>query len=76
MKHGRIVWGGLLLVGAIAETYGILFPGNNDTFSEWTRWAFQTDTTIGRYAFLVTWGTFAAWFSWHIIGTPKNRGKK
>lgn len=76
MKHGRIVWGGLLLVGAIAETYGILYPGNNDTLSEFTRWAFQTDSTTGRYIFFAAWGLFSSWFAWHIIGTPKKRGKK
>lgn len=74
MRRGRYVWGGILLLGAVIETYGILHPGNNDTLSEWTRWAFQTDTATGRAIFIGAWGAFAAWFAWHIL--DKNGGKE
>lgn len=74
MPKGRLAWGGLLLVGAALEGYGIANPESNDTLSEFTRWAFATDITAGRVAFAVCWIAFAGWYLVHILG-GRNRDK-
>jgi hypothetical protein len=37
------------------------------TLSDATRAVFGTHTRVGRFAFTVTWGAFAAWFAHHIL---------
>lgn len=71
MKMGRFVWGAILLFGAAVEIDGVLNPDNNDTLSEFTRWAFHVDSTAGAIAFGVLWTAFAAWFLVHILGGRK-----
>lgn len=72
MPRGRLVWGAILAIAGAVEVYGIAAPNADDTLSEFTRWAFATDTTPGRVIFGLGWLGFASWFLVHIL----NDGKK
>lgn len=76
MPKGRIVWGITLLIAGALEAYGIANPGSNDTLSEFTRWAFHVDSGAGQAIFLAVWGSFSAWFAWHILTFMKKKDKK
>jgi hypothetical protein len=73
MKMGRFVWGALLVYGAAIEVEGIVNPDSQDTLSEFTRWAFQVDSTAGAVIFGVLWTAFATWFLVHILGGRKKK---
>lgn len=68
----RIAWGTLLGIGGLFELEALLNPAKSDTFSEFTRWAFHTDTTAGAWVFGVSWASFAGWYLWHIISGRKH----
>ncbi len=57
------MWGGVLAVGLAYEFRG-------SPLSPVVRHVFHTDTRLGRVAFTLAWGTFAAWFAHHILDTP------
>lgn len=67
MSMGRFVWGALLVFGAAIEINGVMNPGGEDTLSEFTRWAFQVDTTPGAVIFGTAWLAFSAWYLVHIL---------
>ena len=69
--RGRLVWGVLVGIGLTVEAWGIFHPGAEDTLSEFTRWAFATDTTAGKWIFGAAWVGFAAWFLPHIVGAAR-----
>jgi hypothetical protein len=71
MTRGRWAIIGALTVPAVVEWFGVRNPGKNYTLSELTRWAFRTDTTIGRFVFLTSVSAAVRWFIPHIIDKPE-----
>lgn len=67
MPTGRKVWLALLLTGGAYELRGVLHPHEEDTLSEFTRWAFRTHTKTGAVAFTAACLAFGAWFLPHIL---------
>jgi hypothetical protein len=50
------------------EGWAIFNKTKGDTFSEHVRAYFHTKGKVGSFAFLILFGTFAAWFAAHIVG--------
>lgn len=67
MSEADLVWGGLVLAGAIFEAYTLANRRPGDTLSETTRRTFRVHTRPGRYAFLVAWAGFSLWYCGHIL---------
>jgi hypothetical protein len=63
-----VVWGSLLVVGAVVEVWALRNARAGDTLSERTRVWFRVRTPFGRAVFAVAWVGFAAWFLVHILG--------
>ena len=63
----RLVPALLLVAGAIWEARALTDKTPGDSWSEQTRIWWRVDTTPGKYAFLVVWGTFTAWYAAHIL---------
>ena len=72
---GRIIWGAILFVAGCMELWGITHSASDDTLSEFTHWAFQVDSVVGQTIFLIVWGSFSAWFAWHILTFMGKKGK-
>jgi len=68
MGIANVVWGGLLLVGAVVEVWALLNRQAGDTLSERVRAWFHTHTRPGRWLFAFAWAAFATWFLVHILG--------
>ena len=69
----RLPWAVLLGVGAILEAIALRHQRKAPrrfkipTFSDTTRWFFQTDTSAGRLAFTAFWVGLGIWFYRHIL---------
>lgn len=68
MEAADVVWGSLLVVGAVVEGLALWNTRPGDTLSERTRSWFRVNTRAGRVMFVVVWVGFAAWFLVHILG--------
>jgi len=60
----------MLTAGTIYETWA-LKADNHGTFSEFTRWAFRTDTAVGRAAFIAAVSIVPAWYRQHILAMSR-----
>lgn len=68
METSDLVWGGLILAGAVFEAYALANRRQGDTLSETTRQAFRTRTSrTGRILFGSTWAAFSGWYLVHIL---------
>lgn len=61
----KILIGILALLG-IYELVALTDIDSGDTISVSTRVLFHTNTFWGRVTWFVVWGTFSAWFAYHI----------
>lgn len=50
----------------VYEIVALVDPTAGDTISASTRALFHTDTVVGRCVWFSVWGTFSAWFAFHI----------
>ena len=57
---------GLIFFGF--EFWAIFNKTPGDTFTEHVQAYFHTKGKVGSFVFLAVFGTFAAWFSAHIVG--------
>jgi hypothetical protein len=65
-RPDHLFWLGLAAVGVVYEARAVM--GHPDlTLTDATRDTFRTHTRLGRLAFTVAWGAFAAWFHHHIM---------
>jgi len=60
-------WGAWALMFFAFEGWAIFNKTSGDTLSEHTRHYFRVKGPVGTAVFLGMFGTFAAWFSAHII---------
>lgn len=67
MTSADIIWGGLLVVGALFEVYALRNGRSGDTLSESTRRWFRVRTRTGAFVFGVAWCAFSVWFLIHIL---------
>lgn len=68
MSKADIAWAAIIGGGLAYEAYTLRTRRSADTLSETTRRWFRVHKSPGRAAFLVAWGSFSAWFAWHILG--------
>lgn len=67
LSTADIVWGSLLLAGAVFEVYALLNARQGDTLSERTRTWFRVRTPLGALVFGFAWCGFAIWYLAHIL---------
>lgn len=67
MNAGDAVWGGLILTGAVFETWALRKARQRDTLSAATRRWFWVHTKAGAAVFVVVWAAFSVWYGWHIL---------
>jgi hypothetical protein len=67
MSGEDAAWAALFAVGAGYEAYAIWRKEFDRTASRTTRRWFRTHHPLGAAVFAVGWGSFAVWFTWHII---------
>jgi hypothetical protein len=61
-----LVWATLFGAGTAYEVHEIR-EGDGGTLTELVRLVTHTEHPVGRWAFLIGWGAFSAWFANHII---------
>ncbi|MGK9463910.1 hypothetical protein ACSLFT_28350 [Streptomyces sp. G6] len=67
MNAGDAVWGGLILAGAVFETWALRKARQRDTLSAATRRWFWVHTKAGAAVFVVGWVAFSVWWIDHVI---------
>lgn len=67
MDTADLIWGGLLLIGAVIEIWALRTAKAGDTLSESTRRWFRVNTPVGSAVFGVAWVIFSVWFLVHIV---------
>ncbi|MFJ8146545.1 hypothetical protein ACIQ6R_15960 [Streptomyces sp. NPDC096048] len=67
MSTGDAVWGGLILAGAVFETWALRTARQEATFSAATRRWFRVNTKAGAIVFAVAWTGFGAWYLDHVL---------
>ncbi|WP_322501834.1 hypothetical protein TR631_33940 [Streptomyces rochei] len=67
MSTGDAVWGGLILAGAVVETWALRTARQEATFSAATRRWFRVHTKAGAAVFVVGWVAFSVWWIDHVI---------
>lgn len=68
-RADHLFWLALTATGVVYEVRAV--RGHPDrTLTDATRDVFRTHTPAGRFAFTVSWGVFAAWFTHHILREP------
>lgn len=66
LQDPKSVWAALGLIGLGWETY-CLHAHNGGTASEATRAWWRTNTEVGKWAFITSFGVVIAWFPAHIL---------
>lgn len=67
MKSGDAVWGGLLVAGAVFETWALRTARQEATLSASTRRWFRVHTKAGAVCFAVVWTGTGVWYLNHIL---------
>jgi hypothetical protein len=67
MSGYTVGWIGLFVWFFAEEGWALARHSKNGTLSAHFRMWFHTDRKAGRWAFIVAFGVFAAWFCPHII---------
>lgn len=71
MKHPARFWVGSIGILGLIDLWADRNDIEGDTFSEFNRNLFGTDTTAGKVRFCAAWGLLTVWFVPHIIRGAK-----
>lgn len=71
MKHPARFWVGSIGILGLVDLWADRNQIEGDTFSEFNRNLFGTDSLAGKVRFCAAWGIFSAWYVPHIIRGAK-----